>query len=240
MASDLVEWLSHQLPETLLMAVKPVSSDAPYSTAIMKRQITCQTEEAKGFLGNKLNSIAVALFILDVTTRKRIARLNLSPKEHRAASKALNKLFTDFEQDIQDETARIETVLKAQKVDGRAQHNNPGTSEVEITTPELKRVVDILLAFDNLMVLTDTVWLMGFMDTEDANQFRKQKAAQFKRLISSVYKLSQAAKQSAAVKDDAEAQAAIAREEEKLEATGEATDAAPPQEPKEEADSAAA
>jgi len=199
------------------MAVKPVSSDAPYSTAIMKRQITCQTEEAKGFLGNKLNSIAVALFILDVTSRKRIERLNLSTKEHRAASKALNKLFTDFEQEINDETSRLEAVLKAQQVNGRAKHNNPGTAEVEITTPELKRVVDILLAFDNLMILTDTIWLMGFMDTEDANLFRKQKAAQFKRLISSVYKLSQAAKQSASVKDDADAQAAIAREEEKLE-----------------------
>lgn len=205
------------------MAVKPVSSDAPYSTAIIKRQITCQTEEAKGFLGNKLNSIAVALFILDVTSRKRIARLNLSTKDHKAASKALNKLFTDFEQEVTDETARLEAVLKAQGVTSRAEHNNPGSAEVEITTPELKRVVDILLAFDKLMVLTDTIWLMGFMETEVANQFRKQKAAQFKRLISSVYKLSQAAKQSAIVKDDAEAQAAIAREEQKLEPAPEAS-----------------
>ncbi|MDX1296677.1 MAG: hypothetical protein R3260_00340 [Pseudomonas sp.] len=211
------------------MAVKPVTSDAPYSTAIMKRKITFQTEEAKSFLGNKMDNIAVALFILDVISRKRIARLNLSTKDHKAASKALNKLFTDFEKEIQDETTRLEAVLKAQKIQGRAEHNNPGSYEVEITTPELKRAVDLLLAFDNLIVLVDTVWLMGIMETDVANQFRATKAGQIKRLFGSVYKLSQAAKQSAFVKDDADTQAVIAREEKKLEPQEEQPAAAEPQ-----------
>lgn len=197
------------------MALKPVTASAPYSTAVIKQQITCQTEEAKGFLGHRLGTLSVALFILDVTSRKRIARLNLSQKEHKAASRALNKLFTDFEKDISDETARIETVLKAQKITSRAEHNNPGTATVEITTPELRRAMEILQAFDNLIILVDTAWLMGIMDTEVANAYRKQKTSQFRSLLSSIYKLSKAAKESAFVKDDEEAKAAIAREEEK-------------------------
>ncbi len=199
------------------MAVKPVNSNAPYSTAIMKRTITCQTEEAKAFLGNsRMDNIAVALFILDVTSRKRIARLQIKNKDHKAATKALNKLFTDFEKDLTDETVRIETVLKAQKISGRAEHNNPASQTIEITTPELKRIIDLLESFDNLMILTDTIWLMGIMDTEDALTFKKQKAAQLKRLFGSVITLSKAARKSAYLKDDTEAQEAIAREEEKL------------------------
>lgn len=197
------------------MALKPVTASAPYSTAVIKQQITCQTEEAKGFLGHRLGTLSVALFILDVTSRKRIARLNLSQKEHKAASKALNKLFNDFEKDIADETARIEAVLKAQKITARAEHNNPGSATVEITTPELRRAMEILLSFDNLIILVDTAWLMGIMDTEVANTYRKQKTSQFRNLLSNIYKLSKAAKASAFIKDDEEAKAAIAREEEK-------------------------
>lgn len=198
------------------MAVKPVTSDAPYSTAVIKRKIICHTEEAKHFLGNKLDNISVALFILDVISRKRIARLNISTKEHKAASKALNKLFTDFEKELLDETARLETVLQAQGVEGYAEHNNPGSYEVAITTPELKRAVDLLLAFDKLIILVDTIWLMGIMETDVANQFRRAKASQIKRLFGNVFKLSQAAKKSSFVKEDAETQAAIAEEEGKL------------------------
>jgi hypothetical protein len=198
------------------MAVNPVSSNAPYSTAVIKKTITCQTEEAKNFLGNKLDNISVALFTLDVISRKRIARLNISSREHKAATKALNKLFTDFEKELHDETARLEAVLQAQGIEGRAEHNNPGSYEIAITTPELKRAMDLLLAFDKLIILVDTVWLMGIMETDVANQFRRSKASQLKRLFGNVFSLSQAAKKSSFVKDDAETQAAIAAEESKL------------------------
>lgn len=203
------------------MAVKPATNNAPYSTAIIKRTVAFQTEEAKGFLGNRLAGIAVALFTLDVISRKRIARLNMSTKDHKAASKALNKLLTDFETSLNDESARLQAILKSQKITSLAAHNNPGTEEVEITTPELKRVLEILMQFDKLIILVDTVWLEGFMETDVANKFRVQKNAQLKRLFGSIYKLSQAAKQSAFVKDDVDTQAAIAREEEKLGVTEE-------------------
>jgi len=199
------------------MAVNPVTKHAPYSTAIMKRTITFQTEEAKNYIGTWLNNVSVALFTLDVISRKRIARLNLSTKQHKAATKALNKLFADFEKGIQDETVRLETVLKAQKISDRANHNNPRTTEVEITTPELKRAVDLLLAFDNLIILVDTVWLMGIMDTDEANQFRQLKTRQLKFLFRDIYKLSQAAKKSAFVQEDQDVLAAIAEEEQKHE-----------------------
>lgn len=198
------------------MAVNAVSKNAPYSTAIIKRKITCQTEEAKNFLGIKLDRISVALFTLDVISRKRIARLNISAKEHKAASKALNKMFTDFEKELQAETARLETVMQAQGIEGLAEHNNPASHDVSITTPELKRAVDLLQAFDKLIILVDTLWLMGIMETEVANQFRRSKAGQLKRLFGNVFNLSQAAKKSSFVKDDAETQAAIAAEESKL------------------------
>lgn len=204
------------------MAVKPAKGFVPYSTAIMKRTITCQTEEGKAFLGNnRMDNIAVALFILDVTSRKRIARLQLRTKDHKAATKALSKLFSDYETEITNETTRIETVLKAQKINGRAQHNNPKTQDVEITTPEMKRIIDLLEAFDNLMILTDTIWLMGIIETEVAITFKKQHAAKLKRLFGQVYTLSKAAKKSAYIKDDSEIQAAIAQEEDKYGITDE-------------------
>ena len=211
------------------MAVNPVTKRAPYSTAIMKQTITFKTEEAKNYIGTWLNNVSIALFTLDVISRKRIARLNLSTKQHKAATKALNKLFADYEKEIKDDSERLETVLKAQKITDRAEHNNPRSTQVEITTPELKRAVDLLLAFDNLIILVDTVWLMGIMDTDQANQFRQLKSRQLKNLFVNIYKLSQAAKKSAFVQEDQEVLDEIAVEEQKHEITdapGELADSA--------------
>lgn len=197
------------------MAVNPVSSNAPYSTAIIRQTVTFQTEQAKYFIGNWLSDLSVALFALDVISRKRLARLSLSTKQHKAATKALGKLFTDFEKVIKDDSARLEAVLKAQKITARADHNNPRSTDIEITTPELKRAIDLLIAFDNLIVLVDTVWLMGIMDTDEANQFRQAKSSQLKLMFRNIYKLSTAAKKSAYVQQDKESMEKIQAEEKK-------------------------
>lgn len=199
------------------MSVNPVTRRAPYSTAVMKQSVTFQTEEAKNYIGTWINNISVALFTLDVISRKRIARLKLSTKEHKAATKALNKLFTDFETEIKDDSTRLEAVLKSQKVNGRAEHNNPRSAQIEITTPELKRALDLLIAFDNLIVLVDTVWLMGIMETDEANQFRLAKSRQLTNLFKNIYKLSQAAKKSSFAQEDPEVLEQIANEEQKHE-----------------------
>jgi hypothetical protein len=201
------------------MALTPIAKRAPYSTAIMRQTITFKTQEAKNYIGTWLNNVSLALFTLDVISRKRLARLNMSTKQHKAATKALNKLFADFEKEIKDDSARLEAVLKAQRITDRAEHNNPRSTQVEITTPELKRAVDLLLAFDNLIILVDTVWLMGIMETDEANQFRQLKSRQLKGLFVNIYKLSQAAKKSAYDQEDQEVLAEIAGEEQKHEIT---------------------
>lgn len=163
-----------------------------YSKPSLKGKMVLNTEQAKFFSGNRFDSLMTALFIVDVTSRK-LAK-NLKSFDHKAVVAAVSKKIERMEVAISDETERMEALLKSLGIKERAEYTSPLTRQFEITSPEIKRMSNLLQAFDNLIMLVDTAWLHEKIDSAEADEFRAAKSNQMGRLIRSLVGLGQSAR----------------------------------------------
>ena len=208
------------------MPIKPVNnSNAPFSTALMKSTLTLNSEQGKSFAGSPFENMSHALFVIDVISRKRTEN-TANSKLHRKVATAVSKRFQDMENDIKAETERLELFLKQAKVTERATYTNPTFRIVEVASPEVRRLCDLLMAFDNMIVLLDTAWLWRMIDTDDASKYRTAKKRELKKFLGSLMEHAKAAKQTVNASDDEEIKKIIALAEASL-ANAEAADEAP-------------
>lgn len=181
-----------------------------YSKPSLSGSITLYTEQAKHFGGNHLDNLQTAMFIIDVVSRK-LAR-NLKTFDHKAVVDAVDKKIGVMEKDIRDETERLEAFLKSRGVTVRANYSSPLHREFAITSPDVQRITSLLVAFDQLIILIDTAWLVGMVDSAEAEKFRVNKSNTLLKLTRSLVGTGQAARTKAYATKAAEASAAEAAE----------------------------
>jgi len=192
------------------MPIAPIKHPAaPFSTAVMKSTLTLNTEQGKSFAGNPFENMAHCLFVIDVISRK-LTENTANCKLHRKVSTAVGKRFQEMENDIKSETERLELFLKQAKVTERATYTNPTIRTVDVASPDVRRLCDLLMAFDNMIMLLDTAWLWRMIDTVEANEYRMMKKRALKKFLGSLMEHAWAAKKSVNASDDEEIKKIIA------------------------------
>lgn len=181
-----------------------------YSKPSLTGSITLYTEQAKHFGGNHLDNLQTAMFIIDVVSRK-LAR-KLKTFDHKAVVDAVNKKIGQMEKAISDETQRLEAFLQSSGITVRANYSSPLHREFEVTSPDVQRITSLLVAFDKLIILIDTAWLAGLVDSAEADTFRVTKSNMLLKLTRSLVGTGQAARTKAYATKLAEASAAEAAE----------------------------
>lgn len=208
-----------------MTSAQPEAARYQYSKPSLKGKLVLNTEQAKFFAGNRFDNLMTALFIIDVTSRKLAKRLKSF--DHKAVVDAVSKKIERMEVAVSDESQRLETLLKSQGINEWAEYSSPMTREFEITSPEIKRISNLLEAFDRLIILVDTAWLRELIESAEADEFREAKSSQMARLIRSLVGLGQSARSKAYASkiselesDIEKAEAQVADEKAKREATG--------------------
>ena len=187
-----------------------------YSKPSLKGSLQLNSEQAKFFAGNRFDNLMTALFIIDVTSRKLAQRLKTF--DHQAVVDAVSLKIERMETAVRDEIERLEALLKGLGITERASYSSPLTREFDITSPEIKRMSNLLHAFDQLIMLVDTAWLKETIESGEAEAFRANRSSQMNRLIRSLVGLGQSARTKAYASKVAELETAIEKEEAKVQA----------------------
>lgn len=183
-------------------APAPSSEKYQYSKPSFKGKLVLNTEKAKAFGGNRFDNVMTGLFIIDVVARQ-LAK-NLKTYDHKAVAAAVSTKIGEVEKIVSDEIARITALLGA-RAEILPDYSNPLNRTYEITSPEIARFARLLGDFDKLMMLIDVGWLAELIDSDDAEQFRQEKARQILRLIRYLYGTGQSARSKAYASKSAEA-----------------------------------
>lgn len=147
-----------------------------YSSPTIESAVTLNTEQAKRIFKRCFEGAGRALFTIDVITRA-LAEGNKG-FNHGEVMGAINTILNKLEKEIVDNTQRFEMILaKAEKGNACARYTNAEQLIFSISTPEILRFATILNAFDLMMVKFDTCWLVGLVDSKQAQTFRSENCA---------------------------------------------------------------
>jgi hypothetical protein len=183
-----------------------------YSTPSLAGTLTLNTEQAKRFGGNIFDNLTTSLFIIDVMARK-LAKNNKA-FNHKAVATAVTTLIDNMQAEISSEIQRMEHFMKAEKIGSEVTYSNPLVRQFRITSPEIMRVSTLLNDFDRLIVLIDTAWLHGKLDSAEADEFRDRKVKAVGKCLKSLISNGMAAREKAyASSEAADVQKEIAKVE---------------------------
>lgn len=192
-----------------------------YSTPSLAGTLTLNTEQAKRFGGNIFDNLTTSLFIIDVMARK-LAKNNKA-FNHKAVASAVTTLIDNMQAEISGEIQRMEHFMKAEKIGSEVTYSNPLVRQFRITSPEIMRVSTLLNDFDRLIVLIDTAWLHGKLDSAEADEFRDRKVKAVGKCLKSLISNGMAAREKAyASSEAAEVQQEIAKVEAEVAAEAQA------------------
>ena len=172
-----------------------------YSTPSLAGTLTLNTEQAKRFGGNIFDNLTTSLFIIDVMARK-LAKNNKA-FNHKAVATAVSALIENMQSEIGVEIQRIEVFMKAEEIGSEVTYSNPLIRKFQITSPEIMRVSKLLNDFDRLIVMVDTAWLHGALDSAEADDFRDRKVKAVGKCLKSLISHGMAAREKAYASNDA-------------------------------------
>lgn len=163
---------------------QPVPRRFKYSTPSLAGTLVLNTEQAKRFGGNTFDTLTTSLFTIDVMARK-MAKHNKS-FNLKAVEDAVSSLIDSMKAEIAGEIQRMEHFLAAEMITSTVTYSNPLERKFRITSPEIKRVSDLINDFDRLIVLIDTAWLHGKLDSDEADEFRSKKVKAVTKCLKSL------------------------------------------------------
>lgn len=191
---------------------QPIPKRFKHSTPSLAGTLVLNTEQAKRFGGNTFDTLTTCMFTIDVMARK-LAKHNKS-FNLKAVEEAVTALIENMKSEIEGEIQRMEHFLAAEKITGTVTYSNPLERKFRITSPEIKRVSDLINNFDRLIVLIDTAWLHGKLDSDEAEEFRTKKVKAVTKCLKSLISHGMAARAKAyATPEASDVQGEIAKVE---------------------------
>lgn len=143
-----------------------------HSNPILQRKIRLKTNHAQrvhhrgfGRTSNSLHRVDVVLQIIS------------DQKSVDEVEQIIDELFDQYLTDIGQEQARLASLLESNGITGEPEYTNPLDVSVEISSPQVSRLVRVLEQFENLVVAIDTLWLYGVFN----NKQRKDSIYEWQR-----------------------------------------------------------
>jgi len=153
-----------------------------YSTPTIESAITLNTEQAMRVFNRCFEGAGRALFTVDVIARA-LAENNKA-FDHGEIMNSINIMITKLEKDITDAKGRFEHLLASNnQADTRARYQGAKKFTFAISTPEILRFAKILVSFDEMIQLFDTLWLVGLIDSKKAQSFRGEQLRMVMRIV---------------------------------------------------------
>lgn len=153
-----------------------------YSSPTITSQITLHTEQSKRVFNRCFEGASRSLFSVDVIAR---ALADTSKGfDHGGTMDAINGMISTIEKDIVNAGGRFKIMLKDNNHENtRPDYNNKGEFTFTISTPEILRFAKLLQAFDEMLMMFDTCWLTGLIESNKAQAFRTEKMRMVMRLV---------------------------------------------------------
>jgi len=156
--------------------------NSSYSTPTIETAINLQTEQAKRVFNRCFEGAGRALFTVDVIARA-LAQNNKA-FDHGEIMSTINVMIEKLEKDIASAKGRFEILLETNGHQGtRARYQAAKQFSFAISTPEILRFAKILVAFDEMIQLFDTLWLVGLIDSKKAQAFRGEQLRMVMRIV---------------------------------------------------------
>lgn len=153
-----------------------------YSSPSLESAITLNSEQAIRVYRRCFETASHSLFVIDVISRA-LASASQDPK-FKEVDGTVSKMLTDMEELLGGEIGRINALLEAHgQAHQQPRYSNANTFNFAVSTPVILRFATILLKFDEMYNRLDTAWLVGLIDSNKAQEFRREKLHWIQRIV---------------------------------------------------------
>ncbi|MEW5511832.1 hypothetical protein ABGT16_04360 [Pseudomonas asiatica] len=171
---------------------KTFEPQGKYSSPSLDSTITLDSAQAIRVFRRCFETASHSLFVIDVISRA-LASAYPDP-EFKQAEGAVSKMMEDMETKIAGEIGRINALLEAHgQGHQKPRYSNSESFTFAISSPVILRFASILVRFDEMYNRLDTAWLCGLVDSNKAQDFRREKLHWIQRIVRKLQTLSTSA-----------------------------------------------
>lgn len=135
------------------------------SRAVFRQQVPLGSVQAQKAFNRNFGVVARELFFVGV-----ILRIIGDDKKSKEADELIDRLFTDVEQELTDEAARLDHLLEENGIAALPEYTEVEIVEAEISSPEASRYLKIIKMLDECMHKMDALWLSGVLNNHQKVQ----------------------------------------------------------------------
>lgn len=136
-----------------------------YSNPVLEQPLVLKTEYAQRVFHRGFNRTARSLHAIDV-----ILRIIGEDEQVDEVEDSIDKWISEWVTAIVDEQARLQEIATANGVEQNTAYTNPLETQVEVSSPQVSRLVEVMHLYDALVADIDRLWIHRLVDNKHRRQ----------------------------------------------------------------------
>jgi|GEM_PF-2935666 len=136
-----------------------------YSNPVLEQPLVLKTEYAQRVFHRGFSRTARSLHAIDV-----ILRIIGEDEQVDEVEDSIDKWISDWVTDIVGEQARLQEIATANGVEQNTAYTNPLKTQVEVSSPQVSRLVEVMHLYDALVADIDRLWIHRLVDNKHRRQ----------------------------------------------------------------------
>lgn len=136
-----------------------------YSNPVLDQPLTLQTEYAQRVFDRSFARTARSLHAIDV-----ILRIIGEDEEVDEVEKVIDDMIVNWKTDIEAEKARLTEIGRAGGVERGVAYTSPMDTSVQVSSPQVSRLLDVMRLYDALVAVIDGLWIHGLLENKNRRQ----------------------------------------------------------------------